>query len=102
MCDEYYLIACSRLLGTTMELATTDRPVPFLPFRCSEEGEILCPCALDTESSQQSLLTEKRHRAVLGILLLVGKPQLWLLCMYLLRLIDGPSPLAVLLSRDPP
>lgn len=85
-----------------MELAATARVVPFLPFQCSEERDILCPGALVTESSQQSLCAEKWDRAVLGVLLVLAEHWLWLFCMHLLRPIDGSSPLADLLSRDPP
>jgi len=87
-----------------MQLAVTARAMPFLPFRSSEEGNILCPrpCALVTESSPQCLFAEQCHRAVLGVLLLVAGPRLWFFCMHLLRPIDGSSPLIVLLSRDPP
>lgn len=85
-----------------MELATTSRAVPFLPFRCSGEGGILCPGALVTQSSQQTLLAQNYHRAVRGVLLVLAGPWLWFFCMHLLRPIEGSSPLVVLLSRDPP
>jgi hypothetical protein len=85
-----------------MELAPTARAVPFLPFRCSEEGDMLCPCTPVTESSRQSLFAETCHKAVLGVLLLVAGPRLWVFDMHLLRPIDGSRPLAILLSRDPP
>ncbi len=84
-----------------MELPTTVHAVSFLPFWCSEVGTIFRPCALVIESSQRFWFVEKYHRAVLESFSEVG-PRLWFFCMHLLRPIDGPSPLAVPLSRDPP
>jgi hypothetical protein len=85
-----------------MDLATKSRAVPFLPFRSSGEGVILCPGASVTQSKQRSLFAQNLNKAVRGELLLLAGSLLWFFCLYLLRTFECSSPLVALLSRDPP